>query len=202
MRIVIPTMPARSEGLWQLVGRLGEEWPGAVVRVLPTTGDSREDVRRVALALAESVGDWALLMEDDGWPCPGLGEKVERDVLPRMTETVGGCSLFSRRKEHLEPGLYRQAPRALSYAVGMLLRPRALVGMAEWLPGWYAANPQHYHALDVAIGEWLALGKWEYRVVSPTLVQHRPGKSSFQGRGYARTSSTFTEAWGEAPEMP
>jgi hypothetical protein len=202
MRIVIPTMPARSQGLWQLIERLGGVWPDAVLRVLPTTGDSREDVRRVALALSESPGDWALLMEDDAWPCPDLGVLVRDEVLPRMNKHVGGCSLFSRRKGHESPGIYRQAPRALSYAVGMLLRPDAVRDMADWLPGWYAKNPQHYHALDVAIGEWLALGKWEYRVVSPTLVQHRPGRSSFVGRGYARTSKTFTESWGEAPEMP
>lgn len=201
MRIVIPTMPARSEALWQLCQRLADVYPEANLRVLPSTGDSREDVVRVVRAVAECPGRWAMLMEDDAWPCQGFGYRAH-DVAQGIPTNMGGCSLFSRRKAHIEPGMYHQSPRQLSYCVSMLLRPAAFDGMSEWLPRWYEDHPQHYHAMDTAIGDWLSAGGWSYGVHSPSLAQHREGPSSFGGRGHKRMSTTYTDAFGDAPVMP
>ena len=195
--IVIPTrLGPRERAFHELLTALRGRCHGAQCVVSISTGDSRTDAVR-SFETARAVGrPWVLHVEDDAWPSDAITEAVPR----HLADATGARSFFSRFRAHDAPGLHRVS--TLTYAVAVAVRSEVLDGFAAWALSWYADHPEHYHATDVLLGDWLRVQRVPLAVVSPSLFEHRLGPSTFPGRGRDRRSRTYAQTHGEAPPMP
>lgn len=186
---IIPTMPQRADSLRDLLGQLeAHQWLERVT-VSPSCGASRKDTPlAIRRALEGPPVDWFVYMEDDAI----LGPYYNR--IPALVDTlpddVGVASFFSRAKTG-SPGWGFGSAKNLSYIITIAIRASLLTGFDEFASLWYVRNPQHFHAPDFLIGEFIHERGGRQAVWYPSLVQHRIGPSTLGHRAHNRTSPSF-----------
>lgn len=198
--IVIPTVPARRLAWCELAIAL-EPCLRARAGLLGsmTTGNPKEDLGAAVKRAWDTGRRYIFLTEDDAWPAPTFAEEVPEVLSLHPTSCV---SFFTRREKFAAPGDHPAAPRDFGGLFGAGLPLQLMKDFPEWAPEWYAAHPQHTHAADLLFAGWLKHKKIPLIIHSPSLSQHRAGKSTFPGRAWKRTSPTFTAAFGEVPDLP
>jgi hypothetical protein len=204
LTIAIPTVPSRQEMAAGLAHRLADECPGAAI-VSRCGGVTPSEDYPALIELALTLGrPWILAIEDDAWPAPDFGDRLAEVIDHADATAAGAVTLFSRRQADIDimargERWRTQAPRSLLMIQALLLCGSVVRGFCAWAPSWYAANPEHRHAADMLIGEWLALRRARLLVHVPSLVQHRAVPSTFRGRSRQRQSETYRIAFGEVP---
>lgn len=204
--VAIPTVqPARAASLAALLRQVTASCHGALVLVHPhVPGDPPKwDFPRLLTAAARVGRPWILQLEDDAHLAPTFGE----DALAHGLDQADLVSLFSRRKEDYDAYmrgamLKRRSPRAFCGNVGFFLRSPVAEGLEAFAPGFFQRNPQHIHAADLLLADYLAVQKARVLVRLPSMVQHLGIQTTLSRRGGARQSSMYTHAFGAVPQMP
>jgi hypothetical protein len=193
-------MPQRRALVARLVADLRRQCDGIdIVNREHVDGDSPSvDFPAVIQAACERNRTWLLLLEDDAILAPVFGSQA----LDAINQDAEAVSLFSRRKVDLEAmdrGIrYRkQAASSYSSTVAILMRTECVAGMPIWSPSWYASHPQHLHASDLLLADWMRLHGYRIIVRVPSLVQHLGVTSTLPSRGGKRQSESYRRAFGE-----
>lgn len=179
----------------QLLGRLSGCGNVVVVESHPGGEPSR---RQFVRALSQADREWALLVEDDAWPCDGFADHAIRR-LNRQTFVI--LSLYSGRSALAEDGdeVMRVPPSQLSMSVALFVPSAIAAPLAAYLPEWEAANPQHKHAADYFLRDFCVRERLPVAYTRPSLCQHRPGPSTLGHGAGRRYSPSFLRAFGEIP---
>lgn len=194
--IIIPTMPQRGRDLATLEAAL-QRLPWTDVRPSYHV-DSRQDVARAAalgtLAAERHRAAWWVYMEDDVALAPDFGALP--DLLDRTDEAVGAVTCFW--SVDLDDGRKRIPARRLSMSQCIAFRTSLPWDtFTEFSRQWYLDNPRHHHASDLLLGAFVAAQKLAVEIITPSLVQHRPLKSTLGPRSKHRQSPSYTRTWGE-----
>lgn len=190
IEIVIPTVqPTRRASLLSLIAQLAEQCPAASIRIEIHKSGDPPSARAQRCFGKHKHGEWILYIEDDVFLSPDFGALV-----PTILSTVHEeryVSFYSGRNTKRE-GLVR-APSKFSGALCLAITSAGAVTLPWLYREWLRKHPEHFDALDLAIGDLLAPGLIYY----PSQAQHRSLKSTLGARSTHRTSPTFQRAYGE-----
>jgi hypothetical protein len=193
--VVIPTMPERAQALAETLEQLqSHRWALAIVS--PHT-DSRKDVGNAlrAAAAARPAAPWLIYLEDDVRLSPRFSEVPA--ILAGVSDPAIGAVCFFRSKDDLPDGLTRLSATKMSMSQCTAIRSLLPDYFDRFAEAWYSKHPQHRHASDLLIGAWVSFKLQQMLVHSPSLVQHRPLKSTLGPRARNRQSASFRRAFGE-----
>lgn len=207
--IAIPSVPERqtmrSALILEIEKQCGKEQAGGplIVVVERAEGELARTTFPKALATAARVlRPWVLQLEDDVHLAPTFGFAALKKLEKASSGGADVVTLFTRSKEDLvalqagEP-LRSIAPKSFSMSQAFFLRRDIAAEVETFAPGWYEQNPQHNRAADLLLAAYLSKRKARVMATIPSLVQHRPGKSTLPGHHGARQSESYRFAFGE-----
>lgn len=200
--VVIPTVGGRRAMVCRLKEELRCECKGALIlsREHEANTEPSVDFPAVIDMGLRTGREWILQLEDDVELCPAFGLRFISDIAGLVDDEMAAMTLFSRRaidEQLLEDDIrwYSVPGKRHCMNQAVMLRSGIMSGFAEWAPTWYKAHPEHKHAADLLLGEWLSRSGIKMWVRVPSLVQHRVGPSTLGPRSRCRISKTFEIAW-------
>lgn len=200
MPLVDQDSAARRAALACLLTQL-KQWPDVFTPVLTSLHeDSRRDVVNALRILAEegaprTIG---LYLEDDVVLAPDFGPiaKTAANMVRFGLPYIRACSLF-RLRDDLPHGEYHTTKGSrLNSSCALMLEIPDPVRFATFSKRWYEAHPEHRHASDLLIGDWIRSQGSRWLTWAPSAVQHRNLPSTLGPRSTKRISLSYERHYG------
>ena len=161
-----------------------------------------------ALAAGDPDAPWVVHLEDDVWPAPDLGARLAAavagiDASPRVAAltafTLHRGDVGSWARAAPLATLAAVAPSRFAMTQCLAVRRSVVAGLADHLPAWEAAHPEHNNAEDYMFGNYCSKAGLRIFKHVPSLVQHRDIDSLLGHPCGRRRSPSFAAAYGEIP---
>jgi hypothetical protein len=208
--VTIPTvLPQRRRYLGELlcqVATLCSDVPVVLSPHVPGQPPRLDCVRALERAAALDRR-WIVYLEDDAY----LAHVFPQVVADRLREAdATGHRLVSfysdnrrvlRAMDHGHTSLALPA-HFLWSTVCFAVRARDVPPIAEFAPAWYDSHPEHWHAADLMLRDFLKSSGDEVLVAVPSPVQHRdaPTTLAHEVKRF-RYSRSFRRAYGPVPRV-
>jgi hypothetical protein len=208
--VTVPTvLPQRQSLVSELLSQLGMLWPQVPVTVSPHNPGQppRVDFVRALQRGARFGRRWIVYLEDDAYLAP-VCPYVVADRL-READASGHrlVSFYSDNRRVLKAMAEGRSSvtlpaRYLWSTVCVAVRADDVPAIADFAPGWYDRHPQHWHASDLLLRDFLKSSGSDVLVAVPSPVQHRSTPSTLgHDAKHHRFSRSFRRAYGQAPRI-
>ena len=202
--IAIPTVPSRADILPALLTALSIQMPAAPIRIGVGGVEPRNDFPRL-MARAAGHAEWVLQIEDDVALAPTFAIGVARGIEEAERRGAGAITFFSRArrdptlcgKNGEEPAWYWRGASSHCMNQCIAVRSSALAGIEEYAVEYFLRHSRAKHSADLLLGGLLSRARIRMLVQVPSLVQHRPLKSTIHPGCGVRQSESYRAAFGE-----
>lgn len=194
LTVIIPAVEERAPLLDRLVDdvkacSLTMREPVIVPHIEGTPPNA--DPPRVFLACEYAPTEWVLHLEDDA----RLGPDAHRIPMILADARCDVVSFFSLRDR---PNGTESIPASTySSTVCVALRTASIEGLGAYATAWYGRHPEHVHASDLILRDFMREHRLRAAVHYPSLVQHLPVPSALGPRSTKRQSPTYRRRYGE-----
>jgi hypothetical protein len=208
--VTIPTvLPIRERLLGSLLTQLASICPGVPIAVSTHRfGDPPREHTVQALRRGAAFNcQWTIYLEDDAYLAPTFCQVAQHALAEAWSQGNRLVSFYSDNRRVLEAMDSGRNTCALPIrffwsTVCVAVRTDDIESIAQFAPGWYAENEQHWHASDLLLAGFYANDAHDALLVVPSPVQHRDTGTTL---GHAvrrrRYSRSFRRAYGPVPRL-